>query len=321
MKTNSSAKKSKSAKAGAKPSAKTEKTTAQKAVKSEEVEKAVVADDALKQELPAEVSKPKASKPADKFRKLFLWNIWLAVLHAVQGIAVVVLSTTKTFPVTTDFLSKDELSSALAGQPVLATATEHLFDINLAALIAAFFFMSSIAHLLVATVCRKGYENNLTRGINRARWIEYAFSASTMMVAIGALTGITDFSMLLMLFALTAVMNLCGWAMELYNQNRERPNWLAYVIGCAAGIVPWIVVSLVLFGSSIWGNAGAPTFVYWIYGTLYALFAAFAVNMFLQYKKVGKWADYLYGERMYMVLSLVAKTALAWQVFAGTLRP
>lgn len=320
MKTNSSAKKSKSAKAGAKPSAKTEKTTTPKAVKTEKVEKTVVAD-VPKQEPPAEVSKPEADKPADKFRKLFLWNIWLAVLHAVQGIAVVVLSTTKTFPVTTDFLSKDELSSALAGKPVLATATEHLFDINLAALIAAFFFMSSIAHLLVATVNRKGYENNLTRGINRARWIEYAFSASTMMVAIGALTGITDFSTLLMLFALTAVMNLCGWAMELYNQNREQPNWLAYVIGCVAGIVPWIVVSLALFGSGVWGNASAPTFVYWIYGTLFAFFAAFGANMFLQYKKVGKWADYLYGERMYMVLSLVAKTALAWQVFAGILRP
>jgi len=43
--------------------------------------------------------------------------------------------------------------------------------------------------------------------------------------------------------------------------------------------------------------------------------------MVLQYKKVGKWADYLYGERAYILLSLSAKTALAWQVFGGTLRP
>jgi len=43
--------------------------------------------------------------------------------------------------------------------------------------------------------------------------------------------------------------------------------------------------------------------------------------MILQYKKIGKWRDYLYGERMYIVLSLIAKSALAWQVFAGTLRP
>jgi hypothetical protein len=50
-------------------------------------------------------------------------------------------------------------------------------------------------------------------------------------------------------------------------------------------------------------------------------FNAFAINMFLQYKGIGKWKDYMYGERMYIVLSLVAKSALAWQVFFGTLRP
>ena len=47
----------------------------------------------------------------------------------------------------------------------------------------------------------------------------------------------------------------------------------------------------------------------------------FAINMILQYKQIGKWKDYLYGERTYIVLSLVAKTLLAWQVFIGTLRP
>lgn len=43
--------------------------------------------------------------------------------------------------------------------------------------------------------------------------------------------------------------------------------------------------------------------------------------MYLQYKKVGKWENYLHGEKVYILLSLVAKSALAWQVFAGTLRP
>jgi hypothetical protein len=43
--------------------------------------------------------------------------------------------------------------------------------------------------------------------------------------------------------------------------------------------------------------------------------------MFLQYKKVGKWKDYIYGERVYIWLSLIAKSLLAWQVFAGTLQP
>jgi len=55
--------------------------------------------------------------------------------------------------------------------------------------------------------------------------------------------------------------------------------------------------------------------------SLFIFFIIFVVNMLLQYKKVGPWKNYLFGERMYIVLSLVAKTALAWQIFAGTLAP
>ena len=64
-----------------------------------------------------------------------------------------------------------------------------------------------------------------------------------------------------------------------------------------------------------------PDFVVAIFITIAVFFNLFAINMVLQYKKIGKWRDYLYGEKMYIVLSLIAKSALAWQVFAGTLRP
>jgi hypothetical protein len=62
-----------------------------------------------------------------------------------------------------------------------------------------------------------------------------------------------------------------------------------------------------------------PGFVYAIFFSLFAFFNIFAVVMVLQYKKVGRWADYRFGESTYVLLSLVAKSALAWQVFAGTL--
>lgn len=61
--------------------------------------------------------------------------------------------------------------------------------------------------------------------------------------------------------------------------------------------------------------------MYAIVPTIFVFFNIFAVNMVLQYKKVGPWKNYLFGERMYIVLSLLAKTALAWQIFMGTLRP
>ncbi len=64
-----------------------------------------------------------------------------------------------------------------------------------------------------------------------------------------------------------------------------------------------------------------PTFVYIIFISLFLSFNVFAITMILQYGKIGRWRDYLVGEKTYMLLSLFAKTLLAWQVFAGTLRP
>lgn len=267
-----------------------------------------------------------AAKTAKTTKKITLeglnkWNLVLAALHAIQGIVILALSRASTLPVNTHFLTNNTLAAESAGQPVLSVAVRHLFDVNLAYLVAAFFFMSAIAHLVIATIYRKHYENNLKTGINKARWIEYGLSAGTMMIAISLLSGIYDLSSLIMVFALIAVMNLMGLVMEIYNQGAGQTNWLSYGVGCVAGIVPWVAVAIYLKSATIYGTGSISTFVFWIYGSMFVLFASFAVNMYLQHKKTGKWADYLYSERAYMVLSLVAKSALAWQVFAGTLRP
>jgi hypothetical protein len=265
--------------------------------------------------------KQKVKKTKITLKSLNSWNKWLAALHAVQGIAVILLSNSVTFPVNTSYLTKDSLASQAAGHPVLASATRHLFDINLAYLVAAFFFMSAIAHLLIATKYRKTYEKNLKKGINKARWIEYGVSASTMMVGIALLSGVYELSSLIMIFALVLIMNLMGLLMEVHNQTTKTTSWLSYLVGCIAGIIPWVVIAAYLKGAVLYGSGNIPTFVFWIYGSMFVLFTSFAINMYLQYKKKGKWADYLYGERVYMILSLVAKSVLAWQVFFGSLRP
>ena len=166
----------------------------------------------------------------------------------------------------------------------------------------------------------KKYNAELKLGINKMRWIEYSISASVMMVAISLLVGVYDLMSLLMIFVLTSVMNLMGLVMEVHNQTTKKTNWLSYYIGCLAGIIPWIVIAFYMWLGAENGSS-APTFVYWIFVSIFVFFSCFAVNMILQYKKIGPWKDYLYGERSYIILSLVAKSLLAWQVFAGTLRP
>jgi hypothetical protein len=269
---------------------------------------------------PAKVAtKVKVKKPIT-FASLNKWNLVMAALHFIQGVAVVILSTNASFPVTTSYLTLDTLASK-SGSPVLVSASRHLADINLAYLVAAFFFISAAAHLFIATVYRKTYEADLKRGVNKARWFEYSISASIMMIAIAMLSGVYDVSSLLMIFALDFVMNMMGLVMEVHNQTTKKTSWLSYIIGCIAGIVPWIVFAIYVAGARNYGSGQIPSFVYWIYLSMFIFFSSFAVNMFLQYRKIGKWADYLYGERVYMILSLVAKSLLAWQVFFGALRP
>lgn len=253
----------------------------------------------------------------NKLNRLRKYNFLMAALHFVQAMAVWFISDPNkgVVPVTVSFLRFDDLAQKLL------PATEKITDLNLAWFVVLFFLICSIAHLSVATIFKNSYEKNLQLGINKVRWFEYALSASVMMVAISFLSGIYDLSSLIMIFTLDAVMNLLGLAMEIHNSKAEKVNWLTYTIGCIAGIVPWIIFVIYVLAARQYGGGNIPTFVYWIYVSIFLFFNSFALNMFLQYKKIGPWKDYLFGERAYIILSLVAKSLLAWQVFAGTLRP
>lgn len=66
-------------------------------------------------------------------------------------------------------------------------------------------------------------------------------------------------------------------------------------------------------------RGGAARFVYGVIVSLFLFFNVFALVQWLQYRPVGRFRNYLTGEMAYIVLSLTAKSALAWQIFAGTL--
>lgn len=245
---------------------------------------------------------------------LVKFNVVMAVLHAIQAVLILVLSKGFSLPISGSFLQFNQTTQSLD------PASKVLFNLSLPLLIFIFFVLSSLSHLTIATIYKNKYKQDLENGINRFRWIEYSLSASIMIVAISLLVGVYDLSSLIMLFSLTAVMNLCGLVMELHNQTTKRTNWVSYIVGCIAGAIPWLVIALYLILGATDGSK-APTFVYFIFGSIFLFFNCFAINMILQYKKIGPWKDYLYGERAYIILSLVAKSLLAWQVFAGTLRP
>jgi hypothetical protein len=258
--------------------------------------------------------------PADRSAGLFRWNAVLSVLHLIQAAIILALSFAKdpvvTSPVVGTYLHFDEATQHLV------TAQRALWELPIGPAVALFFLMSSIAHFAMAFPARRRYESYLARGQNPIRWIEYSFSSSVMIVVIAALAGVQEVGTLIAIFGANAAMILFGWSTEIASEGRERPQWLHYIFGCIVGAVPWLVIFATILISATEPNAAAiPTFVIAIFVTLFAFFNVFAINMVLQYRKIGRWSDYLYGERAYMLFSLIAKSLLAWQVFFGTLRP
>jgi hypothetical protein len=250
-----------------------------------------------------------------RFRSLRRFNLIMGFLHLIQGIFMIAVSNDTTYPIYTNFLNFDVATLTLSPNPQL------LYELRFGPAVAAFLLISAVAHFYLATIGYRRYVQNLEKGMNPIRFYEYALSSSLMIVLIGMLTGIWDLGAIILIFTLNATMNLFGIMMEYHNQHTERVNWTAFIYGCIAGIVPWIVITLYFVGAVNSGDAKPPAFVYAIVPILFVFFNIFAINMVLQYKKVGRWQDYLFGERVYIILSLSAKTVLAWLIFAGTLAP
>ncbi len=249
--------------------------------------------------------------PPERARRLRLYNGVMGLFHLLQGVAVLALANDFTLPVTATYLQ---------GPPGTdLTETVTLLDVSVAWGVAGFLFLSALAHFtIVSPWYFDRYIDQLGRRRNYARWVEYAASSSLMVVLIALLPGITDAAALIAIFGANAAMILFGLLMEHY-EDPGRPNWVSYWFGCVAGAVPWLAIAIYVLSPG--SDAQPPAFVYAIFISLFIFFNSFAVNMVLQYREVGKWRDYVFGESVYIALSLTAKSALAWQVFGGTLAP
>jgi len=259
-----------------------------------------------------------------KLKKLRKFNMIMGGLHLIQGIAMIFLATSViqkiaefSPKITQNFLAFNEQTRSLE------LASKELFQLPFGILVAVFLLLSALAHAIISIPNETNaiYNADLQKGINKFRWFEYALSSSVMIVLIATLFGIYDIASLVLIFIVNAAMNLFGLDMEQLNAGAEKGKvkWGPFIWGSVAGIAPWIAILLYMFGNGNFDQV--PWFVWAIIGTYFAAFNTFPVNMVLQYKGVGKWKDYLYGERTYIVLSLVAKSILAWLVLFGAMQP
>jgi hypothetical protein len=259
--------------------------------------------------------KPKAKAPKSDADRLRVWNFVIAFVLAAQAVALLAVFKTYLLPVTTSFQTADSLASTEATL-VQVLATRHLFDVNIAYLLVGFLFIGAFFRLYSATLGRKNYQLGVDNGVNRLRWFEYSVTFGLMMIVMSMLVGVSDLTTLLLVFGGTLGMLFLASIKEATHKPRKLLNATSALIGIGV----WLPIIMYVLGSNKYGTDGIPGYVYVVVASLLAIFILFDLNMYLHNKKRGRWASYVFTEKSYMFLSLVAYSALTWQVFAGALR-
>ena len=247
--------------------------------------------------------------PAERLKGLRRYNAIAGIFHLIQAIAIVALANDFALPVSVSYL----LDAPIPGAKFEEVS---LFNLPIASGVALFSLLSAIAHLWIVGPGFKKYANDLSNMRNIARWIEYSISSTLMIILISMINAVWDVVALIAIAGANIAMILFGWLQEKYEEP-GKGSLLPFWFGCIAGIVPWIAMFWLLFSPG--SSSEAPGFVYGVVFSLFLFFNSFAIVQWLQYKKIGRFADYLVGERAYITLSFIAKSALAWQIFAGVL--
>jgi len=261
---------------------------------------------------------------------LWRWNLAMGIMHLIWAIIALVMG------LNSDRAGKFRIPQMTAypdwtgldgGQKGPRPQQQLRGLIRFVALTSGFAWMSAAAHFAVLA-CFAQYVKDLRPGLNQFRWIEYAASSSLMIVLIGMLFGIWDSHTLFMIGACNACMNLFGYSFEVQNTPGKRVDWSNFIFGCFAGACPWACILSYVFSTS---GSGVPGFVWAILASYIVMFLTFPLNMMLQYGQITSWyrdeaggfpgAGYYFGEKVYQILSLTAKSLLLWLVVGGSNQP
>ena len=239
-------------------------------------------------------------------------NLIAGALHLVSMLAILALANDAKLPVNATYLTEAPGTGNFS-DPI------NLFNLKIGYMVAAFLALSAFFHFFIISPSMFGkYTAGLKNHINVFRWVEYSLSSTIMIIVILQLNGTADYIALMGIAGVNVSMILFGWLQEKYTTPGDG-DLLPFWFGCIAGIVPWLATLVNILSPKGPAESTTPGFVYGIVISLFILFNCFAIVQYKQYKAQGKWANYLHGERLYIILSLVAKSILAWQVFSGSL--
>ncbi len=292
-----------------------------KAQKIKVTKLSVVDEQLRKTPTPKKAKVEEAPQPTEELgnKQFRHWNFFVSLVLIAQAITLTIYAQSQSLAITSNFLNTDSLASQSSKRVVLAPAVRRVFELDLKVVVIIFLLSSAFFHLLIATYSRKKTDDDIKHGVNRLRWIDYGLTSGLMFVAISLINGVYDLATMVLIFALVLSLHLYGYQLEMQKLSGVKVTYHNLVGLLGSGGAIWLAIAIYLKNSIIYGHV-AGNYVYYIDGSIFIVTLALATNAYLSYKSHGPWQRYFFTEKVYILLSLVAKSALAWQIYYGLLR-
>lgn len=258
-------------------------------------------------------------------RTLQKLNLAVAVVLALQAIALLVFGVAYSVPVYVSHLTGDALQTKLRGTEIMAPALHMLWNLNVAYVAAAALLVTALVYALLATVWRMKYEARLKKESQPLRWVIVAIAGGLMLVALALVAGVNELTDLKSIVAFTVLASLGAAWLEMHPVRRgklDASGWLGVIIALVAAIMPLLVILDTMAATGIFGGVGVPAYAWELFAVSVVGWLLVIGNMHLTNLKQGKWgSNYLYAEAWYTGLILAVETVFVWVLFAAVLHP
>ena len=262
----------------------------------------------------------------------------VASVHAISFVVIAILDTVNEYPTFPVYASSGRWSNE-TNSTIPMYLPDAWWHLSPAKAVLVFLAISSVAQTIAfalystipaAEQLPSTWAKLITQGRNPLRWVEYFFSASTMMLLLAFFMGVVDGYQCSAVCGLVGVTQLFGflaeeWYWQIWStSSRDSSSGYCWkLLPHLCGWIPQLMVSALVWTkyvhlTSVKGNE-PPDFVLYIVIVQQILFTCFGLVQPCFYWRRPTADRMLLMDFTYVVLSGTAKTVLAWMVFGYVL--
>jgi lysylphosphatidylglycerol synthetase-like protein (DUF2156 family) len=267
----------------------------------------------------------KYSIKPDEFEKLKRNNLIIGVLYLLVGIFIFAGSFTieaiKTFEPSV-FINRLFMDSTEGYNTYsfLSTQLEKLLEVPFMLILGSVLLASAVVQI-IATMkkANQPYNSSIQKGISTLRWAQGIFT-SFLIAILPILIGVNNINILITLFVLSLVFNLCAFTIEKANYKQDKKVWAPFIamvlafIASVGAVLPIILKTRQLYQQQL-EEPYIANMNYIIVAVYFGLLFLKLIHTFLQHKNISKWSNPVFVENIHLILSFIGKVAIVGLVF------